>query len=213
MGTWQEKVREPGAIPKMVPLLKGFGFSKEDVEDIESRFSPYASFNQHHPLDIWALMGYVAEGAFLMKRLPPYTPKRSVDRIWVKAHYPESGHHRYLKQLATRWLRVEKKVRKVEYEREYPGGISDVSSADRKWFVECGCSRPSKIWDTFRQEGSIHRKIVLFNAWNITIFEAGPNIKEYLRISAFPTYSILPTKAMEEFSALVMGPNPDIRRT
>jgi hypothetical protein len=181
---WESRFREPGGVDKLVQVLKKAGFTKADHTDLDNRITPYASYPQGLPADVWALLGYVAEGAFSMERLPAYTPKRSVDSIVVVYRNSESGHHIYLKKAATSWLRTVKKIRKITYEQPYYGGRSDVSSADGIWSIECGCTRPDKIWNTFRHEGAINQKIVLFNTNGITIFGAGKANAEYIKVEA-----------------------------
>ncbi len=202
MELWERIIREPGIIRgRLLPILKASSFTQGDFDNLDSRFSPYASFTQYSKLEIWALLGYLAEGAFLMECLPPYIPKRSVDHIWVKRNYPESGHHLYLKRVATRWLKVERNIKKIEYEKHYPGGISDVASSSGRWVVECGCCKPGKIFNTFRLKNSIHRKLVLLSSEGVTIFRAGPNIEEYIKIANTPIFSIAPIKNIVGFKA------------
>ena len=184
MELWEHRLRKPGGVDKLIRVLKKAGFTKEDYTDLESRVTPYSSYTQALPTDVWALLGYVAEGAFSMERLPAYTPKRSVNSIRVVYKSSESGHHIYLKRAATSWLRTVKKIRKIAYEQPYYGGISDVSSENGIWSIECGCTRPDKIWDTFRHESAINHKVVLFNMNGITIFGAGKSNAEYIKAEA-----------------------------
>jgi len=181
---WESRLRESGGAEKLVKVLKKAGFTGADHADLDGRITPYASYPQALPADVWALLGYVAEGAFSMERLSAYTPKRSIDKISVVYRKSESGYHVYLKKVATSWLRTVKKIREIVYEQPYYGGIADVSSADGIWSVECGCTRPDKIWNTFKHEDAINQKIVLFNMNGITIFGAGKANADYIQAEA-----------------------------
>lgn len=180
MELWEVRLREPGGSDLLVKTLKKAGLSKKDHDDLDDRITPYASYPQSLPLDVWALLGYVADGAFSMDRRAPYAHHKSVDSIKVISRASEGGHHVYLKKLATRWLKKEQKIKNVVYEQPYYGGIADVSSPDGIWSVECGCSRPDKIWETFRHTRAADHKVVLFSDMGVTIFTAGKNIREYI---------------------------------
>lgn len=184
MNHWEMEVRQPGGLQPLIDVLHAAGFSQEDYDDLENRINPYASMTSSHPLDIWILLGYVAQGAFSMERFPAYPHHRAADRIRLFPKKRESDYHCYLKKLATVWLRREKKIKKILYEQWYQGGISDVSSKDCMWVVECGCCRVEKIWKTFYSEAAADQKIVLFNSEGITIFGAGRKVSEYIALES-----------------------------
>lgn len=179
MEMWDSTIREPGAFERLIDFLKKKGFSIKDHEDLEQRFSPFASFPQYAPLDLWAFFGFLAEEAFSMEKIPCYMSDESVDDIQVKGKSNESGYHLYLKKLATRWLKTERQVHDVVYEMPYSGGISDVASADCLWIVECGCCRPDKVYGAFKIEHPENRRLILFNGDSITSFKPGPRFSEY----------------------------------
>lgn len=167
----------------LISTLKAAGFSRSDYENFYDRFLPGNNYPQFSQNSIWALMGYLAEGAFTAERLPSYKAKKSDYRIKVppKSSTETPIHHR-LKQEATAWLR-EKGVKKIVYEEYYFGGIADVSSEDGLWVVECGASRPDKVWDTIGpSDRNDNGKVVFFNDIGITIFSAGPEIKGYRKV-------------------------------
>ncbi len=209
MELWDRLIHKDsrGTVERLAKIFKAAGISKADLEDLEFRFTPYTSFNQYDPLDIWAMMGYLADGAFSIEKLDPFSisPNARIDRMWVHAKANESGHHIYLKRLATRWLKRRKKVKEVEYEQDYPGGRCDVCSKDQSWIVECGCSRPSKVWDTFYNPNFAKKRLVLFNQDNITVFSSGPKIDEYRKMASCRRICIDAPAAMEGFGRLVIG--------
>lgn len=180
MNLWDTRIREEGGVEELAPKLKAAGFSMADFKDLENRFQPFGSFSQFVPVDIWALLGYVSDAAFSMERLKPYSPSKRIRQIRVVGRASESEHHLYLKQVATEWLKKVKGVKKVVYEAGYEGGVADVSSTDGVWSVECGCTRPSKIWQTFSMESAARKKVVLLSEEGITIFQAGERFMEYV---------------------------------
>lgn len=170
-------------LQKAIPLLKAFGFKSPDVKDLEDRFLPAGCYPQFSPRDIWATMCLVADSVFLLDRQPPYqatAEARSLVIPW-KSHTESEAHHR-LKQEATEWLKVKQGVNEFLYEEYYVSGISDVMSKDGKWIVECGGSRPSKIWDFYRHENTKDNALIFFNDNGVTIFRAGPGLPEYMKL-------------------------------
>lgn len=199
-------------VPKAIQLLKSAGISKADIDDLYERFLPADCRPQCSLQDVWAIMCLVADGVYLMDRQPPYKPTVAAQSILIpmKSHRETETHHR-LKQEATEWLNLKVGIKRVLYEEAFGSGVCDVMSDCRKWIVECGASRPSKIWDFYRLEGVSDTSIVLFNDHGVTSFKAGPNLPGYLSLKREGDATF--HKKMDEFSQLVMGnKSPVIRR-
>lgn len=169
--------------PKAAAILKSAGFGKQDVDDLYERFLPGNCYPQCSLRDIWATLCLVADGVHLMDRQPPYIATPAAYSILVpRKSSSESDLHHSLKQEATEWLKLAHGITEVFYEQPFYAGQCDVLSSCGKWIIECGASRPSKVWDLFRHESSSDRSIVFFNEHGITVFRAGPNLPTYLEL-------------------------------
>lgn len=134
--------------------------------------------------DATALLAFVRDEVLTLELLAPYDPKvRKTARIKAPSLAKEPRLHAHLKQCATEWLE-DRGVTEVEYEAWYSSGRSDVSSKDRKWFVECGGTRGSKCWQLYRDsDGNDGSRLVIFNTIGITIVGAGRRVSEYRKAS------------------------------
>lgn len=183
MKNWESLLGRPEfKMDELFQVLEGAGLSKLDYDDFHNRFLPGNNYPQFTSDSIFALMGYLAEGAFRAERLPAYKANKSSYRIKVPSKSSsETALHHMLKQEATAWLRGNG-VKRVFYEKKYLGGVADILSEDGRWAIECGASRPSKVWNALRQERSSLQKIVLFNEAGVTVFSRGPSIKAYRKM-------------------------------
>lgn len=173
---------QPDISERLVPVLGEAGFQQADFDDFQKRFQPGGCYPQFDDSQIWILLGYLAQEAFVAARLDPYSGNTDTYKIQVPAKSDrETGVHHRLKQEATEWLHS-KGALQISYEEGYYSGICDVMDESAKWFIECGASRPSKVWQMFECSDTVDKRLVFFNDNGITIFEAGPKIEEYRSI-------------------------------
>lgn len=199
-----KRPRHPSSDDEVVNTLKSADLSVDHGFLLERLFCPYGGRPQSAPWQAWALLCLVAEGVFSMEVSGPYTPKRK-----LTLPHPKSGResllHRTLKANAAHWLRVKHKVRDVSFEVPTVAAVSDVCSSDRRWLVECGVTRPSKVWEHYMANNTDLDRIVLFNQLGIVMFGAGQNLRTYRDIKRSDTASRL--KSFADF-ALGRSSNP-----
>lgn len=97
----------------------------------------------------------------------------------MKQKKNDTDTHVRLKKQATLWLRQCHKVTNVEYETQSSGGFCDIMSNDGNWVVECGATRPSKVWQQYDCDSNDKSSLVVFNDVGIAVFRVGTKIKQY----------------------------------
>ncbi len=172
---------QAGRFERLVRRLRREPWCKKKfISDLRSRFLPSGCLPQFGDAELWAILGYLADDVFLIERLPPYPWSKRASRLRVpRKSRSETQDHHDLKCLATLWLKQVHEVTGVEYEVPYAAGICDVMSSDCTWFIECGASRPSKVWSIFENPPAEHRRIVFFTFDGITVFKPGPRLPAF----------------------------------
>ena len=143
------------------------------VTRVSNLFCPpncYAQFGAH---DVYTLLAYLAERAFDMKIKRPYRFSKP-----TKERDGSRELHERLVEEATIWLRKERGERQVEYEVPFQSGRADIATENGKVYIECGATRPSKVWQLFEHEGD-KVELVVFNRLGMVVFNEGPQIRSY----------------------------------
>lgn len=150
-----------------------------DVAFLDSHFCPPGCYPQFGQDEAAKLLGLIDRLAIKVTVFDQYIPKRDVSKITVKRRSDrESETHLALKQLATAWLLDEMRVSgEIFYEERGPAGIGDVICPVSCWTVECGGSRPSKIYNGLLV--APNWKIALINDLGVMTFEVGPRFDLY----------------------------------
>lgn len=162
--------------PEAVAFSKS-NYTRGEIDHFYDLFCPGNCRPQFQADDLYILLSYLKDGSLSCLTEKPYDPKRDVSGIKVKQRSSsESEHHLYLKQLATAWLMDEKSIKEVAYEAGFQGGECDVMSSDGIWIIECGATRPCKVYEQIFGSGKTDgdSKVVVFNDLAVATFSAGP---------------------------------------
>lgn len=166
--------------PEAVAFVKA-SYTQREIDRFYNFFCPDGCRPQFQFDDLYVLLAYLKDHSLQCISEEPYEPQRNVSSIRVKKKsHVESPHHIYLKKLATAWLQDKKFVKKVSYEEGFRCGVADVVSEDGLWIVECGATRPNKVFDQIFGHGEKDKdsKVVLFNDLTVSTFSAGPNFEK-----------------------------------
>jgi hypothetical protein len=158
--------------------------SQKEIERFCALFCPPGLRPQFGFSEAAVLLAYVAEGLFSFDLSPGSevreTPVGLSSAVGVR-NSAETKEHLLLKALSTQWL-CERGISEVDYEGGYEAGEFDVAARDRSWIVECGASRPSKVYQFL--PNSPTSKFVVFNRVGIAVFRVGTPalVEEYIRL-------------------------------
>lgn len=145
---------------------------------LERIFCPKGCGPQFTIPELWAITLMVRDEVFKLHRFQAPRMKRvPLNSIGTKTG--ESDLHRLLKAEIAPWV-MKRCCGRVDYELGYEAGISDVSCSCGRVQVECGATRPSKIWQLFelRPEKS-DSLLVVYNREGFVGFSEGKQILKF----------------------------------
>lgn len=151
--------------------------SGKELRRLLEQFCPDGCRPQSACYETYCLFAYIASDVFRVEMTPPYEREFDLGKHSILTKKKETQVHKDLKSKATEWLIQEKGCASVSYEERYSAGIADVVSSDGAWYVECGATRPEKVW---RFHEAQRGNLVVFNDVGVATFTKGKRFGEYM---------------------------------